>query len=223
MTVGPGERTRRRIVEAAERLFAERGLAAVSLREIAAAAGQRNTSAAAYHFGSRAGLIDAIFELRMEPINRRRLEMLAAHRGREPGLRHLVEALVYPLAESLGTREHPTWYLRFIEETFRDPDTGPFDLGGRAVTEGLRAVIDGMTTQLADLPDVVRAERIALAVELVVHALARREARAQSARLDPHASTALVAANLVDAALAVLRAPMSSATRDELTAAPRSA
>ena len=218
-----GERTRRQIVEAAERLFAERGLAAVSLREIAAAAGQRNTSAAAYHFGSRAGLVDAIFELRMEPINRRRLGILAAHGGAQPGLRDLVEALVYPLAESLGTREQPTWYLRFIEETFRDPDTDPVDLGGRDVTEGLRAVVDGMTAQLADLPDVVRAERIALTVELVVHALARREARAQSARLHPDASTSFVAANLVDAALGVLRAPVSSATRYELAAAPRSA
>ena len=47
------------MIDAAERLAAERGMAAMSLREVQAAAGQRNKSAAQYHFGSRAGLIEA--------------------------------------------------------------------------------------------------------------------------------------------------------------------
>ncbi|MEV1201628.1 helix-turn-helix domain-containing protein, partial [Microbispora rosea] len=41
----PAETTVRRLVDAAERLFAERGIDAVSLREINAAAGQRNSTA----------------------------------------------------------------------------------------------------------------------------------------------------------------------------------
>ena len=44
------------IIVAAERLIAERGVD-VPLRDIAAAAGQRNNSAVQYHFGSRDGLI----------------------------------------------------------------------------------------------------------------------------------------------------------------------
>ena len=40
---------------AGEQLFAERGFRGVSLREIGLAAGQRNNSAAQYHFGSRLG------------------------------------------------------------------------------------------------------------------------------------------------------------------------
>jgi AcrR family transcriptional regulator len=50
------------MVDAAERLMAERGIAAVSLREVQDAAEQRNKSAAHYHFGSREGLIRAIIE-----------------------------------------------------------------------------------------------------------------------------------------------------------------
>ena len=48
--------TPQRMIVVAERLFAERGIEAVSLREVGAACGLRNNSAAQYHFGSRTGL-----------------------------------------------------------------------------------------------------------------------------------------------------------------------
>lgn len=69
--------TRRRLIEEAERLFAVRGFAGVSLREIGVAAGARNNSAAQYHFGDRQGLVDAVFDHRMAAINERRLALLA--------------------------------------------------------------------------------------------------------------------------------------------------
>ena len=46
---------------AAERLFALHGIDGVSLRQIAAEAGSANNSAVHYHFGSKTGLIAAIF------------------------------------------------------------------------------------------------------------------------------------------------------------------
>jgi AcrR family transcriptional regulator len=48
------------LIDAAERLFAERGIEAVSLREIAAEAGQKNNSAVIYHFRDKKGLLDAL-------------------------------------------------------------------------------------------------------------------------------------------------------------------
>ncbi|NDZ80673.1 helix-turn-helix transcriptional regulator [Streptomyces sp. SID10853] len=56
----PRANTRGLPIDAAERLFAERGIDAVSLRTVGAEAGQRNTSAAQDHFGSRQALLDAI-------------------------------------------------------------------------------------------------------------------------------------------------------------------
>ena len=53
-------RAREAMIRAAERLFSERGIEAVSLREVGAVAGQRNNSAAQYHFGTREGLVDAV-------------------------------------------------------------------------------------------------------------------------------------------------------------------
>ena len=87
--------TRQQLILAAERLFADRGIEGVSLREINLAAKQRNTSAAHYHFGSKDALIDAIFEFRRSEIGKRRDEILdeLEHGGRTADPRALAEAL----------------------------------------------------------------------------------------------------------------------------------
>ena len=64
--------TRERIVAAAERLFAERGLDGVSLVEVGRAAGQRNRSAVQYHFGDKQGLVHAILDKHTPGIEARR-------------------------------------------------------------------------------------------------------------------------------------------------------
>lgn len=75
--------TKERILDAAERLFAEHGVAATSLRTIMKAAGA-NMAAIHYHFGSRTGLLEALMARRAEPVNRRRLEMLDDLERRHP-------------------------------------------------------------------------------------------------------------------------------------------
>ena len=60
--------TRLALMRAAEQLFAQQGVDRVSLREIAIAAGQRNVSAATYHFGSKRELIEAILERHSLPV-----------------------------------------------------------------------------------------------------------------------------------------------------------
>src|SRR3546814_2836207 len=51
-----------------------------SLREIAAAAGQRNHHAVQYHFGIRDTLVQAVFDYRMDQMEAKRGEMLLAAR-----------------------------------------------------------------------------------------------------------------------------------------------
>jgi len=51
--------TRQRILVVAERLFAERGIGFVSVRDITTEA-RANTAAINYHFGSKDGLLEAI-------------------------------------------------------------------------------------------------------------------------------------------------------------------
>jgi len=67
--------TRARILDAAERLFAEKGHDATSLREITAMAGV-NLSSVNYHFGSKDGLVQAVCQRRLNALNRERVAIL---------------------------------------------------------------------------------------------------------------------------------------------------
>ena len=108
------------LLDAAERLVAERGTE-VSLRDIAAAAGQRNNSAVQYHFGSREGLHEAVIRRRQVGFERRRRELLdeLAAAGEPDDVWGLVGVLVRPMTELLG--HGPTHYARFLEQVRTHP------------------------------------------------------------------------------------------------------
>lgn len=73
------ETTRNAILEAAEKLFSERGFGAVALREIAREAGA-NVGSITYHFETKLGLLEAIYRRHTRPMNQRRLELLGEAR-----------------------------------------------------------------------------------------------------------------------------------------------
>ena len=68
--------TKTKLLNAAERLFSDKGIEAVSHRDIALAAAV-NLAALNYHFGSRQAFIRAVIKRRVEPINAHRLAALA--------------------------------------------------------------------------------------------------------------------------------------------------
>ena len=203
------------MILAAERLFAERGIGAVSLREIGAAAGQRNNGAAQYHFGTKRGLIDAIVEYRMQPINERRLALLAEidAAGRSRELRALVEVLVLPFAAYVAG--HGTHWARFLAQASAAPDVALDEVLDRPEMRGLHEVTRRIEASLRALPAAVRRHRLELAGTLLVHAGASWE-RAAARRPARAARTAPLAADLVDAIVGLLLAPASRAARRPL-------
>lgn len=91
--------TRERILLAAEQLFAEHGFSGVSLRSIMAQAGV-NTAAAHYHFRSKEGVLQSIFQKHATGMNAERNTLLDAW-ARKPGtsmaaVQRLVKAFVGP-------------------------------------------------------------------------------------------------------------------------------
>lgn len=92
-------------------MFAEHG-AAVSLRDIAREAGQRNNSAVTYHFGGREGLIEAIIERRLLAVEEYGRDALALADRSSP--RDLIAVLVRSL-EQAPTQQGATHYARFLE------------------------------------------------------------------------------------------------------------
>lgn len=109
--------TRERILLVAERLFGNRGIDDVSLREIAAEAGQANSNAVQYHFASKERLIEAILEYRVAQLEDLRRPMLAeAERQQKLGdMRTLLSVLFLPhLALTDDKGRHP--FARFLSE-----------------------------------------------------------------------------------------------------------
>ena len=108
--------TRLALMRAAEQLFAEQGVDRVSLREIAVAAGQRNVSAATYHFGSKRELIEAILERHSAGIQQSWLVTLQGDREHQLGLRQLIELLVEPIVAKIDDPDNGRCYLHLCSE-----------------------------------------------------------------------------------------------------------
>ncbi|WP_418601986.1 TetR family transcriptional regulator [Mycolicibacterium sp. SCSIO 43805] len=100
------------LMDAAEMLIAERGMT-VTLRELAAAAGQRNNSAVIYHFGGLDGLVAATLQRRMDSLEPRRAELLAGLDA-DSGPADIVAAIVGP-ALTIPYEQGATHYARFVE------------------------------------------------------------------------------------------------------------
>src|SRR5689334_11875996 len=110
--------TRELILAAAERLFAEHGVFAVSNRQVSEAAGQGNNTAVGYHFGTKADLVRAIARKHAEQIERLRLRMVAEI---EPAdARDWVSCLVRPVTDHLAALGSPTWFARFGAQVMTD-------------------------------------------------------------------------------------------------------
>jgi AcrR family transcriptional regulator len=204
------------LIETAERLFAERGVNAVSLREIGATSGQRNTGAVRYHFGTKEALVNAVFEHRMTPINEHRLAMLAeldaAERSHD--VRGLTEAYLLPLAGMLGDPGRPSWYLRFCVHASFVAGAAPNDLDAQPWTRGVAIVRDRLWEVLGEqcIPAVLIPERWTLYSGHLAHALADRELLTEIAPARITTSREVFLSHLLDTAVSLALAPISITT-----------
>lgn len=172
-----GRATRELLIETAERLFAERGVDSVSLREVAAAAGQRNTAAVKYHFGDRDGLVGAVFEFRLPTINERRLAILDRLRddGRLDDPRSVVEAFALPLVDEITTTG--SHYVGFLSRLSHHTRTShPFWATDPTLTDSAEEALR-LLAALVPLPrPALRNTRARLVTGFVVSALANHQA-----------------------------------------------
>jgi len=190
---------RDRILTTAERLIAEQG-ATVSLREIAAASGQKNPSAVHYHFGSREALIEAIVVLRQESLEAERLTLLSEHEaaGRSD-LRALVEALIAPMFTA-PYADGATHYARFLEKV-RDHASLSTSAWLDRDWPATKLIVSRINQALAALPARRRTLRLR-AMSTTMFALVADVERARDAGR-PH----LTAQDVTDLVLGMLTAP----------------
>jgi AcrR family transcriptional regulator len=103
--------TREQLLAAAERLFAERGFAGVSVRVIAAEAGV-NWSLVGYYFRGKDGLLAEVYRRHCTTLNRERLRMLSDARRTGPQLESVIEAFVRPALAEIQGRDGHNQYSR---------------------------------------------------------------------------------------------------------------
>lgn len=167
--------TRQRLLLTAERLIAEAGVGQVSMRQIGAEAGARNISAVHYHFGSLDGVIAAILEYRMAPVERRRsamLDELVADKTKQITVHDVLNAVVWPLAEQMLTRAGPNHYVGFVAATYRTPRLDSWEAVNPRYRRGLVRSYIILRRLLPNVPKEVLHTRILMEWRLVSYALA---------------------------------------------------
>lgn len=194
--------TRLSLLREAERLFARQGLHQVPTREIVQAAGQRNSSALNYHFGSRSGVLDAILSLHGDPTDIKRGELLALV-GPEGSTRDLVAALVVPYAAHLATEEGRD-YLRIVPQL-----SSRFSLwnqGSPGTGEQLIAILSILEARPQSLSPEIRQERIVALIMLMTLAMSERARVLEQGPVVNLDEPAFIS-NLTDVLVGILEAP----------------
>jgi AcrR family transcriptional regulator len=201
------EGTREVLLAAAEQLFAERGMYAVSNRQISDAAGQRNNAAVCYHFGARTDLLRAIESKHRTPIEALRARMLAELVG-STELHDWVASLVRPLTDHLAELGIPSFYARFAAQAMADPNYRDVVTKDAVASPQLAHTIDGIIRCMPDLPKRVRFERIVMARNLLMHTCAEHEGALAVHGPRARSSWPLAAEGLIDAITGVWQAPI---------------
>src|ERR1700754_704729 len=97
--------TRESLLDAAESLFSERGIQAASLRAITEQAGA-NLAAVHYHFGSKQGLVRAVFSRRLAPLNADRLRRLGRCEETGGEIEDVLHAFLAPALDMARQASH---------------------------------------------------------------------------------------------------------------------
>jgi AcrR family transcriptional regulator len=208
------ETTRAIILTAAERLFAERGVVAVSNRQIGEAAGQGNTAVVGYHFGAKEDLVRAVVRRHTSRIEGLRAEALAATGG-STEVRDWVGCLVRPMTGYLDALGAPTWFARFHAQLTTEPGYREIVTQESLGSPALLATIEGLNRCLPDLPAEVRLERGDMTRLLLVHVCAERERALAEGAPTPRTTWDATATGLVDAIVGLWLAPAGASAPTE--------
>jgi len=163
--------TKERLLDAAERLLAERGYEGTSLRAVTQAAGT-SVSAANYHFGSKEELLRATLARRVESMNRQRLARLDAMEHEAGGTPLSVESILHTWLRPLFAERAARNDVRFVAaRLYSDPPEVVSSLKQDLFGEVSRRFLDALSRAL---PDRSRAElglRFQFAVGSMVHVM----------------------------------------------------
>lgn len=168
-----GSDTRAALIQAAERLFAQRGLAGVSARDITREAGARNQSALHYHFGDMEALLKEIFADRYQQIEKARLAYIQRmdHEHPDPSVQTLLEVAIAPLFEAC-LEENGRLYAFFCHQFSSDPRFNMTALIEEFELSSVMLIGERLTAKLAEVPRAILEARLRQVFTLSVQLMA---------------------------------------------------
>jgi AcrR family transcriptional regulator len=176
--------TRQRILDTAERLFADEGFHATTLRRITREAGV-NLAAVNYHHGSKDALILAVFQRRLDELNSDRLARLEAVLSERdpPWLEDVLEAFIYP-ALLLGTQSSGDGgrFMRLLMRAWAENATQLHGKIARQYSHVMRTFADAVSKALGTPPDNLRQQ-----LDFLIGALTYTMAETRDDRVEPTA------------------------------------
>lgn len=200
---------REKIKDAAQALFAERGLEGVTVRRIVAAAGQKNMAALHYYFGTKEDLVRELIVDAARLMDGRRNEMLDRAEA-QGGPRSLREVIAIMVDSIVVAPDHPRarTYMRFVAQivaTRRDL----FDTAiGERWNTGYQRCLAHIRRLQPDLPLPVVNQRLLFLGIYLFNVLAAREGAAASGpEPHPYWQSPQLLDGLVDSACGLVQAP----------------
>ena len=177
------QETRQRLLNAAARLFAERGFARVTVRDICEKA-RANVAAVNYHFGGKDGLYTAVMRMAMETMQGTTEAARAAGSNLPPAER--IRAYIEVFAERLLGPHHETWIHQLMMREMSDP-TPSLTMVMDEVLKPRMAYLCCAIAELAGRsPDDERVMKCALSVTGQFNNLLWRMAAAPTAEIADH-------------------------------------
>jgi len=170
----PQANTQRRVLDAAERLFAEHGFEGASIRAIVDAANV-NLAAVHYHFKSKEALLEAVLLRRISVINEARLESLdaaeAAAAPDPPDIEAVVRAFVMPTVECAHKDPSGATFAQLMSRMFTEPKFSMTDFLSRKFGDAMSRFTTALTHALPDMPRHVVMWRAFFAIGAMHHLL----------------------------------------------------
>ena len=188
------------MLDVAERLFAEHGIEAVSIRQIVRSSGQGNLSAAHYHFGSREVLIRKLLERRMQVVDAMRhaqLDRLVA-RSDTPDVHALLDAAIGTLAEVVRDLPWGADYVQVIAQALFNPRMKLLESIDPRAISGLTRMSELSRRALPDIPRAAFDVRMNIVQHETAYAFARWLHANGPLTADKHAAFDAMVAQLTD-------------------------
>lgn len=167
--------TRQRLLQTALALYAREGLHAVSLRQISAAAGSRNSAAMHYHFQDKLGVIKALVEMiaaELANLDRQYPLVISANDSIRGQLRQTIYNTLQPFARLHNAQPWGADAIRFVSHLLLENNS---DISAitNPISEPFWQRIDAhLAALLPELPSPVRRLRLMFMSVNVLHGVA---------------------------------------------------